>query len=256
MSGVVLPTVPVWGGEGGGGDGGGIGTEAGGVGYEAEELLGGVALAEVPHIQGGVALGEALAVFVDHQGDVSKLAEEPEEPGETAGGEMKPEQKTAIWKDSLNRNPGLLDYGKKNAEIIDYAIVDEKGVITSSIVKGTDFSVMMKVKFHETIEDPIFAFTVKDLQGTDITGTNTMYEKQNTGTVNAGEERIITFRQHMDLQGKSYLLSFGCVGFEKNEFEVYHRLYDACELNVISDKNTVGFYDMNSRVTIENGERS
>ena len=191
-----------------------------------------------------------------HQGDVSKLAEEPEEPGETAGGEMKPEQKTAIWKDSLNRNPGLLDYGKKNAEIIDYAIVDEKGVITSSIVKGTDFSVMMKVKFHETIEDPIFAFTVKDLQGTDITGTNTMYEKQNTGTVTAGEVRIITFRQHMDLQGKSYLLSFGCVGFEKNEFEVYHRLYDACELNVISDKNTVGFYDMNSRVTIENGERS
>ena len=77
-----------------------------------------------------------------------------------------------------------------------------------------------------------------------------MYEKKSSGLVNAGEDRIITFKQKMNLQGKSYLISFGCVGFVSNEFEVYHRIYDACELNVISDKNTVGFYDMNSEVKI------
>ena len=35
----------------------------------------------------------------------------------------------------------------------------------------------MKVAFHETVEDPIFAYTLKDLKGTEITGTNTMFEK-------------------------------------------------------------------------------
>ena len=35
------------------------------------------------------------------------------------------------------------------------------------------------------------------------------------------------------------------------EFRAYHRLYDVVGVTVVSDKNTVGFYDMNSEVTIE-----
>ena len=34
-------------------------------------------------------------------------------------------------------------------------------------------------------------------------------------------------------------------------FAVYHRLYDICDINVISDKNTVGFYDMDSTTVID-----
>ena len=33
-------------------------------------------------------------------------------------------------------------------------------------------------------------------------------------------------------------------GYERDKFEVYHRLYDVLNLTVISDKDTVGFYDM------------
>jgi teichoic acid transport system ATP-binding protein len=55
----------------------------------------------------------------------------------------------------------------------------------------------------------------------------------------------------MTLQGRSYLLSLGVVGFAHNRFTVYNRLYDVCDINVISDKNTVGFYDMESVTTID-----
>ena len=182
-----------------------------------------------------------------HQGDIDKLKRDVHEESKA---DIKNVTSDGLWKEKLNVNPGLLDYGKKNAEIVDFAVIDERGTVTSNIVKGTEFLISMKVHFYETIDEPIFAFTIKDLQGTEITGTNTMYEKKSSGLVNAGEDRIITFKQKMNLQGKSYLISFGCVGFVSNEFEVYHRIYDACELNVISDKNTVGFYDMNSEVKI------
>ena len=46
----------------------------------------------------------------------------------------------------------------------------------------------------------------------------------------------------MNLQGRSYLLSLGVVGFACGKFTVYHRLYDICDINVISEKNTVGFF--------------
>ncbi|HIX75993.1 MAG TPA: ABC transporter ATP-binding protein [Candidatus Fusicatenibacter merdavium] len=155
------------------------------------------------------------------------------------------------WKSHIKLNPDLLDYGEKYAEIIDFCLRDESGDITTSIVKNTYFQICMKVRFHRMIQDPIFAFTIKDLQGTEVTGTNTMYENISCGPVNEGEEKTVVFTQKMNLQGRSYLLSLGCVGFSDNRFTVYHRLYDCCDINVISDKNTVGFYDMDSIVQIQ-----
>lgn len=155
-----------------------------------------------------------------------------------------------MWKQYLNNNPKFQDYGEKHGEIVDYAIIDETGKITSNIQKNTEFTIKMKVCFHKELQEPIFAFTIKDLQGTEVTGTNTMYEDIPVGPVKAGEERVIEFKQNMNLQGRDYMLSLGCVGFFSNKFVVYHRLYDVCDIHVISDKNTVGFYDMNSTVTI------
>ena len=48
----------------------------------------------------------------------------------------------------------------------------------------------------------------------------------------------------MCLRGGEYLLSLGVTGYERDKFQVYHRLYDVLNLTVISDKDTVGFYDM------------
>ena len=150
------------------------------------------------------------------------------------------------WMNELKINPEVLDYGEKQAEIIDFAIVDSNGVITSNIEKNSEFTLKMKVQFKEDIQDPIFAFTIKDLQGTEVTGTNTMYENVQIGPVKAGDIKVGEFVQKMTLQGRNYLISFGCVGVSNNRFNVYHRLYDVCNINVISDKDTVGFFDMNS----------
>ena len=66
-----------------------------------------------------------------------------------------------------------------------------------------------------------------------------------------GDECIVTFHQNMDMQGGEYLLSFGCTGYCGGDFTVFHRLYDACNITVVSTKNTVGFYDKNSVVKVE-----
>lgn len=155
------------------------------------------------------------------------------------------------WKEHFQINPNLDEYGSKLAEIIDFAIVDEDGNITSSIVKGTKFTIKSKVEFYSDIPNPIFTYTFKSLKGTDITGTNTMYEKADIGKVYAGEVCVASFEQEMNLQGGDYLLSISCTGIVDGELTVYHRLYDVINISVISDKNTVGFYDMNSKVSVE-----
>ena len=163
----------------------------------------------------------------------------------------KSEDKSA-WKNNFEVNPTVTDYGEKQAEIVDFAIIDQYGAYSSIIEKGSVYKVKAKIYFHETVKNPIFTITIKNKQGTDITGTNTMFERIETGTVNAGENRIVTYEQQMNLQGGDYLLSLGCTGYVGDNFVVYHRLYDLVSFNVLSDKNTVGFFDMNARITVEN----
>ena len=158
---------------------------------------------------------------------------------------------TRLWKEALSVNPDTVEYGNGNASIVDFAILDANGNISGNIEKDTDFAVKMKVRFATDIQDPIFAFTIKDLRGTEITGTNSMFENKYVQPQHEGDERIITFKQKMSLQGGRYLLSLGCTGYKDGEFQVYHRLYDVCEITVISEHNTVGFYDMHSKVAIE-----
>lgn len=148
-------------------------------------------------------------------------------------------------------NPELLEYGTKDALITGYKITDDMGRETSALLKGKECTITMQVHFEHDIEAPIFAFTIKNIKGVEITGTNTMVEKAFLSPVRAGSDMEITFTQKIDLQGGEYLLSFGVTGFEKEEFQVYHRLYDVMNMTVISDKDTVGYYDMNSRVVVK-----
>lgn len=148
-------------------------------------------------------------------------------------------------------NPDTLEYGSKKAKIKSCTVVDENGRVTNAIVKGTKFSIIVEGEIYEDLESPIFAYSFKNVKGTEITGTNTMFEKALTEPVAGGTKLRVTFTQEMNLQGSEYLISLGLTGFEKGNFTVYHRLYDCMDITVISDKNTVGFYDMNSQITIE-----
>lgn len=153
-------------------------------------------------------------------------------------------------------NPKALEYGTGQASISEYYVTDDRGVRTAAVMKGSVFTLHLKVKFYDYIPAPIFAFSFKNVMGTEITGTNTAIEKAFLGSVEPGDEKEITFTQKMNLQGGEYLLSFGVTGYRNEVFEVYHRLYDALNITVISDKNTVGFYDMDSRVVVTDVEHT
>lgn len=164
------------------------------------------------------------------------------------------EKKAAVQSEgtgNFQANPNMLEYGNRMAEIIYFEVLDDRGMLSNTIEKGTEFKIRMKVHFNEDIQEPIMAYTFKNIKGTEITGTNTMFEKAQVARSGAGNECTVTFTQNMDLQGGEYLLSFGCTGYKDGDFTVFHRLYDACNITVVSSKNTVGFYDMNSRIEIQ-----
>lgn len=182
------------------------------------------------------------------------ITEKREEGDAPAVHEGKAKKRSLIiqnWKKTFALNPGVLEYGNEKAEIIDFYIVDQNGNVTNLIEKDTEFEIYMKVRFHDSVKEPIFAYTIKDIRGTDLTGTNTMYEHAPVTEKVAGDEQVVCFRQKMTLQGGEYMLSLGCTGYTTGDFEVFHRLYDVCSLSVMSAKNTIGFFDIHSTVILK-----
>ena len=153
-----------------------------------------------------------------------------------------------LMRDKLTINPDRTEYGDGRAEIYDLGLLDERGNVTNLLLKGEMFTIRECIRFHASLEAPIFTYTIKDKKGTELTGTNTLYEGADIQAVKAGDVYTVEFTQKMNLQGGEYLLSMSCTGFEQGEHVVYHRLYDVTSITVISNKNTVGVYDMESQV--------
>ena len=155
------------------------------------------------------------------------------------------------WKKHFTINPNVNEYGNHKADIIDFCIEDENGKLNNSIIKGSRFKIKTKVRFNEEIKNPICTLTLKTIRGIDVTGTNTMIEQRFIEDAKPGDVYVVTYEQQMNLQGGEYLISMSCTGFVDGNLTAYHRCYDLISINVISDKDTVGFYDMNSDVSVE-----
>ena len=159
-------------------------------------------------------------------------------------------------KDRMNLNPEVQEYGDGRASFEDFGTLDARGNVTNLLLKGEMFTIRERVRFHAPIENPIFTYTLRDKKGTDITGTNTLFEGTEIKPVKDGDVYTVSFQQKMNLQGGEYLLSMSCTGYENGEHVVYHRLYNVLSLTVISNKNTVGFYDMGSEVEAVREEKA
>ena len=154
------------------------------------------------------------------------------------------------WTPEFSVNPDINEYGDRIAVISGFNIFDKDGRSTNIIGKGMECTIAMRVHFYGRVDDPIYAFTITDLKGTDVTGTNSLFEKVSVKPMKEGDVQEISFTQRMDMQGGEYMLSLGCTGYDGFDFVVHHRLYEACGLTIVSEKNTVGYYDPNSRVEL------
>lgn len=152
----------------------------------------------------------------------------------------------------LMRNPDTEEYGEGQAEIRSIRVYDANGRETNSIDKHSDFTMQIKVHFNQDVAEPIFAYTIKNARGTELCGTNTMYDQtEGIRNIKKGEDVTVSFKQNMALQGSDYLLSFGCTGYIGADFHVFHRLYDVCSITVLSQRNTSGYFDMFTQISTE-----
>lgn len=151
---------------------------------------------------------------------------------------------------TVSINPNENRYGNGKAEIVNFGVKVLTGKASQTFVHGELYQFWVKVKIHKVIIDPIVAFTIKDVKGFIITGSNTLYKDKVTGEMSIGDNLLVSFKQVMSLNPGRYLLSIGCAGYEDGNYVVYDRRFDICPIQVVSTTQSVGLYDMNSEVDV------
>ena len=160
----------------------------------------------------------------------------------------------ANWKENVMQNPDMLTYGNGKAEILDYGIFDDNGDYQTTLNNNQEYTVKMKVKFNEEIDEPIFALSIKDFKGLELGGVNTKAYKKITGFYEKGETVIIEFKQSFPLAPEKYTLSFGCTKYTTNgDLEVFDRKYDALFIEIIAYRDCLGLIDLKSEINITKG---
>ena len=160
------------------------------------------------------------------------------------------------WKIHFNQNPNLIEYGNKNAEVIDYGIFDENGKYLNSIDNEKEIVLKSKIKFNKEVDNPIFTMTVKNFNGVEIAGTNSMIEKIYPGKFSKGDIVVAEFRQVLPIAPGQYTLSFSCTHINsKGKLEVLNRKYEALLIEIMSNKDCVGIVKLDTKMQVERANK-
>lgn len=172
---------------------------------------------------------------------------------DTPGSKLLAHMKSSEYDFQLN--PDENRYGNMQAEVVRAGIFDVQGNPQQTLRHGDRYEIIMDIVANVDLHNPIFAFTIKDVKGFDITGSNTFFHDIDTGLLRQGEQVRVKFKQKIPMNSGAYLLSVGCAGFEEGEYIVYDRRYDLMSFEVISERQSVGIFDLDSTVEIEQCSR-
>lgn len=152
------------------------------------------------------------------------------------------------WKmcNEMQTNADLLEYGDKKAEIVDFGVLNEHGKYTNCLMQGEVFEICMHIRISQTLQELIYAYTIKDLMGIEVCGTNTMYE--NLSVRESPGEYKVRFRQKCILRSGHYLISLGITAFGGSV--IHHRLYDLIGLEVVSERLCSGVFQPDSQISV------
>ena len=165
--------------------------------------------------------------------------------------EIKIDDDPNTWKSHFNQNPNLIEYGNLDAEVIDYGIFDTNRNYLSIIDNEKEVVLKSKIKFNKEVDNPIFTMTIKNFNGVEVAGTNTMIEKIYPGKFEKGDIVEVEFIQKLPLAPNKYTLSFSCTHINAHgELEILNRKYEALLIEIMSNKECVGIAKLDTKINI------
>jgi ABC-type polysaccharide/polyol phosphate transport system ATPase subunit len=141
-------------------------------------------------------------------------------------------------------------YGGEAGVIEEVSLADDQGLLRLSFVAGSEARVRLLCRSKSEIQDPIYAVTIKDIQGQEIFGTNTYFQNLPQRSLSAGEHAEAVFTIQLNILPGVYFISVGWVRIENGEVQVIHRRYDSLRFDVLPRDKSFGIAYCPTQITV------
>lgn len=142
-------------------------------------------------------------------------------------------------------------YGGELGRIETVTITDAEDQPRLAFLTGSRIRVRLACRAMQTVEDPIYALTLKDVRGQEIYGTNTYFQNQTPPTVAAGHRVEVLFEVQLNVQPGVYFISLGWVRLVNGDVQVIHRRYDVLRFEMLPRDKSFGLAWCPATITVE-----
>jgi len=118
-----------------------------------------------------------------------------------------PEVDYCVYRNNYNENEYRM--GDRRASIADYLVVSEGRIQPPFIYSGKIVEIYLKINFHQAIENPMFGYAVKTVDGVMVCGSNTRFRKITVSPASASEMIIYRFTLKLNLHPGDYFIDLG-----------------------------------------------
>lgn len=139
-------------------------------------------------------------------------------------------------------------HGDGRAEVEDIEILGENGLATGTVRSGEQVAVVARLRFRETVAEPVAGMLIRNRIGVSVYGTNTQLENAPIGARRAGESVEVRFEFRCDLCPQEYTLT---VASHDPDGTAHDWLEEAVPFSVVDTRYTEGVANLRAKVTVK-----
>ncbi len=156
---------------------------------------------------------------------------------------------------SHKKSKVVQEYGDMQVVISNFGLFNVDDKLTEAVLSGDKVLLRVYLTANNECEDPIVAFSIRDLAGNELAGNNTMYLNSDVGALKPGEQALVEFAFKMPFQPGVYNLCLACTELGTDGIIPHHRLFDVLQIEVAASNSFVGKFDLSPDcVVIRNAE--
>lgn len=144
---------------------------------------------------------------------------------------------------------GEFRFGSRQAEIIDFFLLDERRNRTRVLETGKEATIVVVTRFHQTVENPIIGFVVHTTTGVNVFGANSWYAENEPGRQEKDTILRTEFQQRVLLNPGDYVISLSVVDKRPTYMHQLDRRMDVLAFRVMGEQHHSGLVDMETTIT-------
>ena len=118
-----------------------------------------------------------------------------------------PENDHCVHRENYNKDE--YRFGDGRASLVDYLIVSEGKIEPSYILSGDRVDIYIKAVLHNPLENPLFGFAIKTVDGVMVFGSNTRFSNIELEPIESMEAVVYRFTVKLNLRPGDYFIDLG-----------------------------------------------